>query len=45
MGHVKNAYIPALFIAAKDDDFIVPEHSKRLHEAYSGEKNLIITEG
>lgn len=43
--HVKNAYIPALFIVAKDDDFIDPKHGVELYEAYSGDKNLIWVEG
>jgi predicted alpha/beta hydrolase len=33
---VKKAYIPAFFIAAKDDDFIAPKHTEKLHKAYAG---------
>lgn len=43
--HVKNAFIPALFIVAKEDDFIDPKHGQELHDAYSGDKNLIWVEG
>lgn len=42
---MKKAYIPALFIAAKDDDFILPHHTDKLHEAYSGEKQKLLVEG
>lgn len=43
--HVKKAYIPAFFIAAKDDDFIAPKHSEKLYKAYAGEKIMKIVEG
>lgn len=43
--HVDKAFIPALFIAGKDDQFISPEHTKALHKAYAGDKNLILVEG
>lgn len=43
--HVKKAYIPAFFIAAKDDDFINPKHSEKLYKAYAGEKIMKIVEG
>lgn len=43
--HVKKAYIPAFFIAAKDDDFIAPKHTEKLHKAYAGEKMMKIVEG
>ena len=42
---MKKAFIPALFIAAKDDDFIPPHHTDKLYEAYSGEKQKILIEG
>ena len=45
MKHVKNAYIPALFIAAKEDDFILPHHTDKLYEAYSGDKEKVLVEG
>lgn len=43
--HVKKAFIPALFLAAKDDSFIEPKHTKKLHDSYAGDKNLIMVEG
>ena len=43
--HVCNAFIPAFFVAGKDDTFIVPEHTKKLYEAYSGDKNIAIVDG
>jgi hypothetical protein len=33
---VKNIDVPALFICGADDDFITPQHSERLVEAYKG---------
>lgn len=38
-------FIPALFIAGKHDDFISPQHSQQIHDAYAGDKNLILVEG
>lgn len=43
--HVKEAFIPAFFIAGKEDTFILPEHTKKLHESYSGDKNLVVVDG
>ena len=43
--HVANSYIPALFCAAKLDDFIRPHHSEQLYEKYAGDKNIIYVEG
>ena len=40
-----NCKIPALFIRASMDTLIPLEHSKEVHEAYGGEKNMIICEG
>jgi hypothetical protein len=33
---VKNIEVPALFVCGADDDFIPPQHSERLVEAYRG---------
>lgn len=38
-------YMPALFVAGRDDDFIDPSHARRLHDAYGGDKNILIVEG
>mmetsp|Transcript_13030 Transcript_13030/g.31066 ORF Transcript_13030/g.31066 Transcript_13030/m.31066 type:complete len:571 (+) Transcript_13030:55-1767(+) len=43
--HVGNSFIPALFIHGVDDDFISPHHSQRLHEAYTGDKELEMISG
>ncbi|EGR33879.1 hypothetical protein IMG5_033680, partial [Ichthyophthirius multifiliis] len=43
--NVSKAFIPAFFVAAQDDTFIYPEHTKQLYEAYAGDKNLKIVEG
>ncbi len=45
MQHVDKAFIPALFIVAKGDDFILPAHGLALHAKYAGDKNLIQVEG
>jgi pimeloyl-ACP methyl ester carboxylesterase len=45
MTHVDQAFIPAQFIVAKDDDFIAPTHGISLYEKYAGDKNLIQVEG
>ena len=38
-------FIPALFIAAEDDAFILPAHSEAIHDVYAGDKNIIIVDG
>ena len=38
-------FIPALFAHGSGDTFIDPQHSKELHDAYSGDKNYITFEG
>lgn len=43
--HVKECYIPALFIAAEGDDFVKPHHTDKLYEAYAGDKNLVKVDG
>ena len=43
--HVKQGFVPALFVAAYDDKFIIPNHTRKLHEEYAGDKNLIMVEG
>jgi hypothetical protein len=39
---VTKAFIPALFIAAKNDDFIEPHHTDLLYDKYAGEKQKIL---
>jgi len=43
--HVSKSFMPALFIAARGDDFIHQSHAERLFEAYQGEKELYLTDG
>jgi len=42
---VDKCFIPCLFAHGEEDDFIHPSHSKKLHEKYSGDKNLILFKG
>jgi len=39
------SFIPALFAHAERDAFIKPGHSQQLHEAYAGDKNLVLFDG
>lgn len=43
--HVSQAFVPALFIVAKDDNFILPAHGLELYSKYAGDKNLIQVDG
>ena len=43
--HVASCFIPAMFIAAKDDDFVLPAHSQDMYKLYAGDKNIIIVDG
>lgn len=45
INHVKNTFIPALFVVAKEDSLINPKHGQDLYDAYSGDKNLIWVDG
>ncbi len=45
INHVKSGFIPCLFVTGKDDLFIKPSHTVKLHEEYAGDKNLIKVEG
>ena len=42
---VDKAFIPALFVAGADDDFIRPHHAQDLHDKYSGDKNIFLCDG
>lgn len=40
------SYVPIVFFAAKDDDFIAPHHSQELYDKYGSEdKNIVFVEG
>jgi len=41
----ERCFIPALFVAANNDNFVKPHHSKMLHDIYPGDKNLVNIEG
>ncbi|DBA05199.1 TPA: hypothetical protein N0F65_005049 [Lagenidium giganteum] len=43
--HASISFVPALFVAAKRDDFIAPHHSQQLHAQYAGDKNIVIVAG
>eukprot|EP01047_Picozoa_sp_COSAG01_P017147 COSAG01_NODE_900_length_12865_cov_90.056870_7_plen_603_part_00 len=43
--HVDSCWIPALFAAANEDDFIGKHHSEQIHAAYAGDKNLVTFQG
>lgn len=43
--HVGQSFVPAFFIAAKNDDFIAPHHTEKLFQAYTGDKELTMVEG
>jgi hypothetical protein len=34
-----------LFIYAKDDNFVIPEHSITLYDKYAGDKKILVCEG
>eukprot|EP00941_MAST-03F_sp_MAST-3F-sp1_P004938 g4938.t1 len=39
------AFIPAMFCHGEDDDFILPHHSQKMYDAYSGDKNIVMVSG
>ena len=43
--NVSQSYIPACFIAAKEDELIPPNHSEKLHEQYMGDKSFKLIDG
>lgn len=45
VSHANSCYIPALFIAANGDGFIMPSHSKKIYDVYAGDKNIILVDG
>eukprot|EP00451_Oxyrrhis_marina_P030002 CAMPEP_0204381206 /NCGR_PEP_ID=MMETSP0469-20131031/54028_1 /ASSEMBLY_ACC=CAM_ASM_000384 /TAXON_ID=2969 /ORGANISM="Oxyrrhis marina" /LENGTH=244 /DNA_ID=CAMNT_0051372993 /DNA_START=112 /DNA_END=843 /DNA_ORIENTATION=+ len=42
---VSECTVPVMFVAAHDDKFIDPHHTKQLYEAYGGPKTLEMVEG
>lgn len=45
IAHADKCFIPALFVAGEQDDFINKQHSISIHERYAGDKNMIVVEG
>jgi len=45
ISHVPHCYIPALFVAAENDDFITKSHSLAMHDVYAGDANMIVVDG
>lgn len=45
ISHAPHCFIPALFVAAENDDFITKSHSISLHDAYAGDANMIVVDG
>ena len=45
ISHAPHCFIPALFVAAENDDFITKSHSLALHDAYAGDANMIVVDG
>lgn len=43
--YVGDAQVPAVFIVADDDTFILPHHTRTLYEQYGGEKTMISCDG
>jgi len=38
-------FIPAMFVAARGDDFVTPRHSENICEVYGGDHNLVKVDG
>lgn len=45
LANCSKCFIPALFAHGELDLFIKPSHSEQLHEAYAGDKNLVLFDG
>jgi hypothetical protein len=45
IAHAEHCFIPALFVAAENDDFIPKSHSLSLHDIYAGDSNMIVVDG
>eukprot|EP00981_Chlorochromonas_danica_P016154 scaffold15929_cov159-Ochromonas_danica.AAC.7 len=41
IAHVDACFIPALFVAGENDQFVAPSHSRKLYDKYAGDKNLV----
>jgi len=45
LDHMKNSHVPAIFLHARQDNFISPGHSRQLYECYAGDKELVTIDG
>lgn len=43
--YVRNTFVPAFFVAGKNDNFIKPHHAQNLCKYYAGDKNIVIVDG
>ena len=43
--YAKKCFIPCMFLAAKNDEFVKPHHTQLLYDNYAGEKNLKFDDG
>ncbi|PHJ21315.1 protein c14orf29 [Cystoisospora suis] len=43
--HVGHTFIPALFVVAKEDNFILPSHGEELFAKYAGDRNIVHVAG
>eukprot|EP01016_Furgasonia_blochmanni_P019637 TRINITY_DN2194_c0_g1_i1.p1 TRINITY_DN2194_c0_g1~~TRINITY_DN2194_c0_g1_i1.p1 ORF type:complete len:373 (+),score=71.56 TRINITY_DN2194_c0_g1_i1:143-1261(+) len=43
--HVGMCFVPSLFCHGKEDTFIEVHHTKDLHDAYAGDKNIVLVDG
>ena len=43
--HAEHCFIPALFVAGENDDFITKSHSLMLHDRHAGDANMIVVDG
>jgi len=45
LNNVSESFMPALFVAGKEDKYIDPRHTKDLFDRYAGEKKIILVDG
>ncbi|KAL7505893.1 hypothetical protein ACHAXN_003307 [Cyclotella atomus] len=45
IAHSEHCFIPALFVAGENDDFIPKTHSLMLHDLHAGDANMIVVDG
>lgn len=45
LAHSEHCFIPALFVAGENDDFIPKTHSLMLHDLHAGDANMIVVDG